>query len=348
MSEATNEAIKKFRRTPKLYFYLGGLAGLLAFIAISAWWDLTFGEFVVKDFIADTLILTAIALATMVLTDLLSKEVNKNRVQGVHNRARNAYDAIHMEVEAILIYFSQWYFWYWEIENKHKREGYLVLSGFDGISARKIVAFAELSDIEPMKTVSGYVKVLADGREIPMPKIETLEQEKAVESVLKGQQDVKTRDYVVYLYIDDISEANMSTLERQEYLERRRKQSKRKAYIMRIIMLVFTCLLMAALVPADDGEENAVKKWWQFIKRFGVFVTSFISGWLAGSTDVAAEAAKINDKASKLRTFKAHYDSHEWKPKTQEELDQEAIAEWHKNNPQSNINEPQLAKGATV
>ena len=65
---------KKFRATTKLWFYLGGLAGLLAFIGISAWWDLTFGEFNLVDFIADTLILIAIALATMVLSDLLAEE----------------------------------------------------------------------------------------------------------------------------------------------------------------------------------------------------------------------------------------------------------------------------------
>lgn len=327
------EKQQKFKPTTKLWFYLGGLAGLLAFIGISAWWDLTFGAFNVKDFIADTLILIAIALATMVLSDLLSEETNMNKILGVYNIAKNDYEVAHNKVAGILIYFSQWYFWYRSQETRRKREGYLTLHGFDGVSARKIVAYAELSDLELMRNCEKYyVKVLFDGKKVPFKKIETEEQAEAFLSVMKGEQDVKNVDYSVYLFTDDIQEANMSSLERQRYLKKRRAQSKRKAYIMRIIMIVFTSLLMAALAPADDEEGSGKNKWWIFFKRIGVFVTSFISGWLAGATDTVAKAAQIKDKTSILTSFGDCYDKKLWQPKTQEELDEEAIQEWERES----------------
>lgn len=320
---------RKFKWSSKLTFYLGGLGGLLAFIAVSAVWDLTFGSFDVSSFVADTLILIAISLATMVLSDLLSEETNMSKVLGMYNIAQNGYDAAYNAVAGMMVYFSQWYFWYRDRETRRKREGYLMLHGFDGISARKIVAYAELSDLEPMRECQKYyVKTLLDGRKVPFKKIATDEQAEAFQSVLQGKQDVKCTDYASYLFTEDVSEANMSVLERQAYLERRRKQSKKKAYAMRIVMLVFTSLLMAALGPDEAEEGKQANKWWTFIKRLGVFVTSFISGWLAGSTDVKAKAAKIKDKTSILVSFKDCSDKGLWKPKTQEELDREAIEEW--------------------
>lgn len=329
MSDERKERQPRFKTSPKLYFYLGGLAGLLAFIGISAWWDLTFGAFDLKNFIADTLILIGIAIGTMFLTDLLSQEANMNKIMGVFNIARNDYGLVYQQVAGILIYFSQWYLWYLNKETKKKREGYLVLHGIDGISAKKIVAYAALSDVtEMLKCEKFYVKTLPNGKKIPFKKIETKEQEEAIYSVLKGEQDVKNTAYSNYLFTDDEAEINMSVLERQEYLERRRKQSKRKSYIMRICSVVLVALLMAALAPADDEEGGNKNRWWLLMKRLSVFITSFISGWLAGATDVTAKAAKVKDKTAILRSFLDCYDKKLWVPKTEEELDQEAVDEW--------------------
>ena len=328
------ESEKKFKFTGKVWFYLGGLGAVLAFIAISAWWDLTFGNFVLKNFIADTLILIAISLATMVLVDLLSQEVNMNKLEGVYNKARLAYDAALLAIEGIKVYFSQWFFWFADQETKRKREGHLMLHGIGGTEAKKIVRYATLADIERMASVpegdKGYIKEVGDGKKVVLPRLDTQEKIRAVSDVLNGKLDVKNTNYSVYLFTDNISEANMSTLERQDYLEKRRKQSKKKAYIMRIITLILTCLLMAALVPDPDEAGNGKSKWWNFFKRVGVFITSFISGWLAGSTDVVAQAAKIRDKTDKLVCFKDCYDKKLWQPISDEELDRQFIEEYEK------------------
>ena len=337
MSEEQKEKQPRFKTSPKLYFYLGGLVGLLAFIGISAWWDLTFGAFDAKNFIADTLILIGIAIGTMFLTDLLSQETNMNKVIGVFNIARNDYENIYRQIAGILIYFSQWYLWYLGKETKKKREGYLVLHGIDGISAKKIVAYAALSDIpEMVKCEKFYVKTLPNGKKIPFKKVETKEQEEAIYAVLKGEQDVKNTAYSTYLFTEDEAEINMSVLERQEYLERRRKQSKRKSYIMRVVSVVFIALLMAALAPADEEEGGGKNRWWLLMKRLSVFVTSFISGWLAGATDVTARAAKVKDKIAILHSFKDCYDKKLWIPKSEEELDQEAVNEWEQAEEKTN------------
>lgn len=325
------EKQKKFKATNKLWFYLGGLAGLLAFIGISAWWDLTFGAFDVKDFVADTLILTAICLATMVLSDLLSQEANMNKILGVYNIACNEYNDAMVLVEPIKVYFAQWYFWFLNQETKRKRENYLVLHGIEGTDAQKIVRFATLSDVARMAEAhKKYIKELEDGRKVVLPKLEGQEQIDAVTSVLKGEQDVKNTNYSIYLFTENINESNMSTLERQAYLDKRRKQSRRKAYIMRIVLLILTSLLMAALAPTSEEEANDKNKWWLFLKRLGVFVTSFISGWLAGATDVTARASQIKDKKDKLTIFHDCYEKGLWKPKSEEELDKEFIEEYIK------------------
>ena len=327
MSER-EEKQKKFKASPKLWFYIGGLGGLLLFIAVSAWWDLTFGDFDAKDFLADALILVAICLATMVLSDLLSEEANMNKIIGRYNMACNEYMDAVASVEAIKVYFAQWYFVYLESETLRKRENFLVLHGIKGTDARKIVRFATLADVEDMfrsNRDNPFIKTLEDGKKVVMPIIESEEQKQAVISVLNGHQDVKHSNYTDYLFIESVDEANMSTLERQWYLEKRRRDNKVKAYIMRVLTLLFTSFLFAALVPADEEEVGDKKKWWTFMKRLGVFITSFISGWLAGANDVVARAEKIKDKASMFIEFRSWYENNLWKPKTEEEIDNEII-----------------------
>ena len=341
------EKQKKIKGSPKLWFYLGGLAGLLVFIAISAWWDLTFGQFDFNDFLADALILAAICLATMVLSDLLSEEANMNKLLGRYNMACDEYMDAMAAVEAIKVYFAQWYFVYLESETLRKRENYLVLNGIKGADARKIVRFAILADVEEMcqsTKDAPFIKTCEDGKRVVMPIIESEEQKKAVISVLKGEQDVKFSNYTDYLFIESIEEANMSDLERQWYLEKRRKSNKVMAYIVRVITMLFTSFLFAALVPADEGGDGS-KKWWTFFKRLGVFVTSFISGWLAGANDVVAKAKIIKDKADMLVKFRSWHEKGLWTPKTEDELDNEILRRFDEANKQHEPDETALEGG---
>ena len=321
----------KYKLTTKTLLYLGGLGGLLGFIIISAVWDLTFGTFDVVNFVADTLILVAICLGTLVLMELFSEESNKNKTFGVYNLACNDYMSIMEKIEPIRIYFSQWYYWFIEQETKKKRETYLSLCGIKGTDARKIVKYASLDDVERMATCKrNYIKELEEeGKKVVLPKLETDEQIQMVKEVLAGKHDVIDSGYSEYLFIDDIGEATMSIIERREYLKERRARSKKRANILAIIRLVGTSLLMAALVPADP-EEATANKWWVFAKRLGVFFTSVITGWFAGSNDVVASAAIVKDKTNMLNEFKKYHESGEWKPKTEEELDAEIIAQYEK------------------
>ena len=336
MIEEATQKKQYFKNSPKFTLYLFGLGGLLAFITISAWWDLTFSEFNVKDYIANTLILIAISLATMVLTDMLSAETNKNKIVGVYNIASNDYENIRNQIAGIRVYFSQWYFWYLDIETKKKREGHLLLHGFDGIAARKIVSYAEIIDIDLMKGNALTVKTLPNGKKVVLPRIETEEQETAVKEVLSGLHDVKKANPNEYLFVEDVAEVNMRDLERQDYLRHRKAQSKRRMYILRVIIVVLFSLLLVALMPAGEEGDNA-RKWWLYAQRIGAFVSSFISGWMVGSTDTNAESALIKDKASILAVFKDCYVKKLWQPKTQEELDEETIEEYEKQ--QANLAE---------
>lgn len=320
----------KYRFTMKSVLYLGGLVGLLTFIIASAVWDLVFGVFDPVAFVSDTLILTAICLGTLVLTELASEESNKNKTFGVYNIAVNDYMKAMENVEAIRVYFSQWYYWFLERETKKKRETYLTLSGISGTDAKKIVKFASIGDVERMRnTQRHYVKELANGKKIVLPILETEEQVRMVREVLQGQHDIMDTGYAKYLFIEDIEEASMSITERQDYLQQRRSESKKRANALAIIRLAGTCFLMAVLVPADPEEQND-NKWWTFFKRIGVFVTSLITGWFAGSNDVVASAAIIRDKENIIKEFNKSYESRLWKPKTEEELDAEIIAEYER------------------
>lgn len=321
---------KKYRFTTKTWFYLGGLGALLGFIVLSAVWDLTFGYFDVVNFVADTLILTAISIGSLVLSEKFSEESNMNKLVGVYNLSVNEYMAIIATVDGIRVYFSQWYYWFLARETKAKREGYLMLHGIDGTTAKKIVRYATLTDIEPMANATKhYIKVLEDGRKIVFDKLETNEQREAVKEVLSGMHDIKDTNYSNYLFIDDIKEANMSMLERQNYLEKRRAEMRKRAMVFAILRLVTTSLLMAALVPAAPEEQTA-NKWWTFCKRIGVFFTSLLIGWKAGSNDVIARAAIVKDKANIIRQFKDCNEKGLWRPKTEEEMDAEIIAQWEK------------------
>ena len=320
----------KYRFTTKTLLYLGGLGGLLGFIVLSAVWDLTFGQFDVVNFVADTLILTAICVFTLVLMELFSEESNKNKTYGVYNLACNDYIKAMASIEGIRIYFSQWYYWFMEQETKKKRETYLSLCGIKGTDARKIVKYATLEDIPRMEECrKAYVKELDDGKKVVLPKLETEEQSRMVKEVLTGKHDIIDGGYAEYLFLDDVGEATMSIIERREYLKDRRAQSKKRANILAVIRLIATSLLFAALVPADP-EEATANKWWVFAKRIGVFFTSLITGWFAGSNDVVASAALVRDKTNMLNEFKKYSDSGEWKPKTEEELDAEIIAQYEK------------------
>lgn len=337
------KAPKGFRFTTKTMLYLGGLGGLLAFIIVSAVWDLVFGTFDVVNFVADTLILVAIALGTLVLTELFSVEANQNKLHGVYNIALNAYADAMARIEPIRIYFSQWYYWFLERETIQKRKNYLMLNGIKGLDAEKIVKFAEQMDISCMVNAKrAYVKELLDGRKVVLPRLEPYQGE-VVRDVLQGKHDVIDNGYTEYLFIDDMDEATMSVLERNEYLKAKRAASKRRANILTIIRLIGTSLLFAALVPADP-EEATANKWWIFFKRIGVFCTSTIVGWFAGSNDVVAAAAIIRNKTDRLLDFSRCYEAKEWKPKGDEELDKEIIEEYEKEQQEAkdSVVDPEL------
>lgn len=321
---------KKYRFTTKTWFYLGGLGGLLGFIVLSAVWDLTFGSFDVVNFVADTLILTAITIGTMVLSEKFSEESNMNKLVGVYNLSVNEYMAVMAMVDGIRVYFSQWYYWFLARQTKDKHEGFLMLHGIKPSFAKKIVAYAALADIDQMKNAkSHYVKTLEDGRKVVFEKIETKEQEEAIREVLSGGNDIKDTNWSNYLFVDNIDEANMTMLERQSYLEKRRKEMRKRLMLFSVLRLICTSLLLVALVPAAPEEQSA-NKWWTFCKRIGVFFTSLLVGWKIGSNDVVARAAIVNDKSVVLRQFKDCYDKGLWQPKSEEEIDAEIIAEWER------------------
>lgn len=324
--------LPKYKFTTKTFLYLGGLGGLLAFIVVSAVWDLTFGVFDAVNFVADTLILVAICLGTLVLTELFSEESNKNKTYGVYNMACNEFMLAMERIEGIRIYFSQWYYWFLERETVKKRETYLTLCGIKGTDARKIVKFAAIDDVDRMANCRDYyIKGFDDGKRVVLPKLETDEQIETVRDVLQGKYDVIDSGYTEYLFLDDVAEAAMSIVERKDYLKKRKAESKRRSNILAVIRLVMTAFLMAALVPADP-EEASANKWWTFVKRLGVFFTSLITGWFAGSNEVIASAAIVRDKTNMIDEFRKYSESGEWKPKSEEELDSEIIAEWDRRN----------------
>lgn len=321
-----NEAEQKTKVfSAKMAFYGVGLLAVFGFIIVSAWWDLTFGSFDAVAFVADTLILVAIAIGTMVLSSFSSQEYNLNKLNGLYNVSCNDYLLAYQAIEEIKIYFSQYFFWKMERENRENRENHLIVHGIEGINARKIVRYAELPDIAEMKKGKPYVKTLEDGKKVVLPPLCTEEQVEAVEYALKGNVDVKDKNHSDYLFISDSSEVSTSMLDRKAFHERHRKAAMKRAYIMMIIRLVGTSLLFAALVPADEEEVSSKNKWWTFFKRIGVFFTSFISGWLAGSREVVGRAVAVKDKTAVLQEFHDHYAKGTWKPKTIEEIDQEII-----------------------
>ena len=337
---------KQFFLSTKMWFYAIGLVFVLGFIVVSAVWDLTFGTFDPVTFVSDVLILVAIALMSMSLSDGMSQEVNMNKTLGVYNEAVDNYEKALKAVEPIKIYFSQWFLWFKERETKNKRLNWLTAHNIDGISAKKILKYATMNDLAGMYKdcdERGYKKTLPDGKIVRLPKLETEEAYQAAKSVLNGEHDVKAKNYSVYLYLESADELDMDTLSRQDYLKKRKEERRRRAYRRMLVRVIGLALLFAALVPADP-EEATANKWWIFLKRIGTFCTTFISGWLVGSNEVVGKAALIKDKRDKIEIFKDCHDKGLWHYKTEDELDAEILAQWEKEDEEAkaSVIEPEI------
>lgn len=325
------EEQKKPKITSKSIFYIAGLVSIFAFIILSAWWDLVFGVFDVVAFVSEALILVAIGVGTMPISSLSSQEFNMNRMNGLFNVTLNEYQQARQSIEAIIIYFSQWHSWWIEEETFQKRQGFLMINGVDGQNAYKIARYARMEDYQRLCEEKEFVKEIDNGKKIVLRKLETEEQRQAALYVLQGKADIKDNNYSDYLFNFSSSEANMRLPELKEFYRKRAEAAQKRAYIMNVIRIIGTSILFVALVPADEEEVASKNRWWSFVKRIGVFMTSFINGWLAGSSKVSSNATIIKQKVSVLETYKKHYDEKIWSPVSQEEMDARLISEYENN-----------------
>lgn len=314
-----------FKFSPKFGFTLGGVGMVFIFIFVSFLWDLNFGKFDLGSWLADSLILMAIMISMMVLVDLLAQEYGMERYDGLYQQNLSKFNKSLSEISDIRIYYGQYFIWFLQKETRNKRIEILMQNSIDPREAEKIVDYATLDMLDTL--VRRTVKVVSkNNKEVVIRKI-TDEQREIVYEVLHGEWDIKRGSYSQYLFADTEGEAVMSILERNDYLEERRKESKKWSYIIKIgIFLIFT-LIFAALIPDSEEGAGVASKLWVLFKRLSTAVGGFLSGWMSGTTDVKYKAKQLLTKAEVNECFKANFDKKNFVPKSEEELDRELYEE---------------------
>ena len=252
-----------------------------------------------------------------------------------------------------LIFFDQFISWYVVKQVKEKKITYLTKHGMPYMDAEIIVEYATAKDIEKISGLkkgetpvgsSGedVVKTLKDGTEILIPAIKDT-MAAYVEEVLTGVITVEPETASYYTSADKNKKGNLTSLERAQQTEKERVKSMIISFVMKTaIGLVYTTLLALLTVDLSKGAGTA-EAIWNLVYRIVASTIGFITGGIAGSTNVKFLYKWIGEKMRVIDEYNEYLDLGEFVPKTYSETAAERIKAVHQKEEEAkqNVIDPQ-------
>lgn len=266
----------------------------------------------------NALISTGIMVFGLLIGESIGHDRQSENAKGLYQKNLKAYNTFRQSIDAIELYFSQFFLWYKEKELIKKKIDWLVNNSFDGQWAKMLVLYSNKNDLQIGKLIKNSendkIYITTDG--IKLKKIEN-EQAEIVKKIY--EMKLNTPEYSYFLTAFD-SKSMGGVLEQGTSLKKQIKSDKRFNRILKIASALFISLVWGMATVGDFADESAkMQAWFNLISRLTALLTAFSSGWASSVLTVKTEAEMIENKQRVLKYFKQTYESGEFKALTYEE-----------------------------
>lgn len=302
-----------------------------------------------QKWLTTSLINIGISIASIIIGELTGDEKQKEKVGGLYQTALTRFNK---SIEALrnselYQYFSQFFTWFKAKELKQLKEDYLVDNGIDLLQAHYLITYAELEDLEKMKTCSFKKLDEKTNKEVRFKKV-TEEQYSIIKSVFSPDFQLETYKCTYYLSASGDGTAN-SMLSRAIKLNEKEKKNKNFRRWFKIALYVFVSILFAAATIQEltgDGVKEAALN--STIRMF-TFVSGILSGFLTAVVSVKLEAEMLDDKSDLHDVYRSSYKK-DFFPKTYEEIVDEQIEQEEKEKEETlkNVVTPEVIEEENV
>ena len=273
---------------------------------------------------ANTSILVGIMIYGILMGNSVGTDVQKEKIGGRFQVACNEYNETLLTIQAIKIYFSQFWLWYKAKQLKEKKIEYLVDNQFDTKVATAIVNEIEKEDLVVGKFVfdenDPVQKIYVKGK-AKLKKINN-EQLEIVKKIFEINLDTFGESYYLSLFDDGLGK--IKEVEVGKAIQKKIERDKRNSFILKITSSLIISIVWSALTINDfisEGGDAARKKAWaNLLSRLSALITSFVSGFSTSVVNVRDQSNAIENKANILKDFKTSYESKSFPMETYEEM----------------------------
>ena len=280
---------------------------------------------------ANTSILVGIMIYGILMGNSVGTDIQKEKVGGRFQTACSEYNETLLTIQAIKIYFSQFWLWYKAKQLKEKKIEFLIDNQFDSVVATKIVNEIEKEDLvvgkfvydETKPTEKIYIKGKAKLKKIDNEQLEI------VKKIFTLKLDTFGESYYLSLFDDGLGK--IKEAEVGKAIQKKIERDKRNSFILKITSSLIISIVWSALTINDfisEGGDAARKKaWMNLLSRLSALITSFVSGFSTSIINVRDQANAIENKSNILKDFKTATDSNFYHKETYEEMIERELKE---------------------
>jgi hypothetical protein len=327
---------------PKKFIYFTDLLFLIGLVSLMTLANIIFDPEKTdwKKWLTQTVVLTSIEIAALVLGELMGADRNIEDENGRYQACVAKYAAAFDAIKDILVYFSQFFVWYKKDDSHNLRLGILMSKAeIDGEEAVLILKYLKMSEVDSL-FVNDIVKK-EDGKTILLFKLERSKEDlevkhhkkgheenskaQIIKDVLAGKYDVKKDSYAYFLSVDADSDSAMSLLDQGDHIEYLREKNRRFSRTWKIGSGIVFSIIFAALAIEDNRNGDQVTMWINLVERFISLAGGFTCGWTTSMQDIKLASNEIITKKIVLEMFRTDYDKHIFVPKTYDETVSEKL-----------------------
>ncbi len=285
--------------------------------------------------LGNSMILFGITGYGLFVADSAARDYGKKRIVrnqegeiigGEYQKAIKDYDAMRTSVEPIIAYFDTWYAWYIPQRIENKKWEFLITHEVNSDKAHDIVKYVTPEDFtrlrsEPVKFIDPETK-----EEVIIRKLQDNEL-MAVEAVVYNKIPFELSGISYYLSATADS-VNKDKMEMGTYYKKARKENRRLGFASRLIIGIVFSLGMSLFTVGDFVSGSNPTAWMNLITRVGNLLTSMLSGWITGASDIHLQVLAIENKILILSIFKSCHEKNMYPHITEKE---KAKQEWEEN-----------------
>lgn len=325
MSKLT-ERLKKVNAKKAIRAFTLGFFVILIVLASVASWGFN-DEFVLEVWIANSLLLTGIAIVGILTGESSGADRQTEMPNGLFQRNLKEYEDNISIIENIRVYFAQFLIWYEKRELRNKQIRYLQNTGKIN-KAELVIDYIKREDLIEL-ALHPIKKEKANGEAIYIDQMNQ-EQIESIKYVFDGKIVMNTSNANYYLDAFEDSDCE-SDLEQGKKIDHDRKRNKMFNRIFKIVTALFVSLIWALMTAKEFMSGDNLTAWINLVSRIAALLTGILSGWMTSVTDVKLLSAKLKNKTKILKAFKSSFDNQVFIPVDENDLAKKHYQEYIAN-----------------